>query len=46
MNLVHGKGARVRQAVHLVIVLVFFLSLVNSQSLKHNLSIKERNELK
>lgn len=45
MNLVHGNGARVHHGVYLVIVLVFILNLVNSQTLNH-LSSKERNELK
>lgn len=44
MNLVHGNGARMHQFVYFVIVLVFFLNLANS--LNHNLSAKERNELK
>jgi hypothetical protein len=42
----HENGARMHQVVYLVIVLVFILNLVKSQSLNHNLSSKERNELK
>lgn len=46
MKLVHGNDARVHQLISLSLVLVFFLNLVNSQNLNHNLSTKEKNELK
>lgn len=46
MNWVHRNGARMHQCLYLVIVLSFFLNFVNSQSLNHNLSAKEKNELK
>lgn len=45
MKLVHDRGARMHQFVTLVIVLGFFLNLVNC-SINHNMSLKERNELK
>jgi hypothetical protein len=46
MNLVQGSAARWQQLISLGIFLVFFLNLVKSQNLNHNLSAKEKNELK